>query len=612
MVGMTVLQSYKAAWQRRALNIPLLIGIRVLSVALIAPIVVLVVQAGVALSGQAALTDQDIAHFILSPIGFPIFILIAAIWLIGSVVGVAFMTVSLLRDDWTMQSALAAASGLVLARFSLVLRFSISLILRLLVIVLPAAAVGAVMASVLIGDFDINYYLTVRPPEFFLAVGLGGIIAAGVAWVLVPSLLSWAVALHCVMFDRTAPSAAFAKSSAQMDGQRLPLLKDLLIWLALRSVVSSALAVIAGFLITTLPDLMGGGLRFRLFVALVCAGFWALGGLIVSAISLSALSQLLLARYGDASHTELAQAQPTAPSRLLALGSSALLAVVVFGSVSSTLLAPRLETKDDALIIAHRGAAGAFPENTLASIGGAVDAGADWVEIDVQETADGEVVVFHDSDFMKLSGDPTKIWDVTSADLDRLDIGSWFDPRFADERVPSLTDALSAVRDRATLLIELKYYGHDKDLEAQVIAAVEQAGMSDQIAIMSLKYPAVEKMRSLRPGWQTGALAATAAGDIAALDVDFVAVNAVTANTRLVRRLREQNKKLFVWTVNNPLDMSAMLSLGVDGLITDEPELAREVIAARRDLNGLERLYLVLLEHLGLTDQTRGNLESGA
>ena len=106
---------------------------------------------------------------------------------------------------------------------------------------------------------------------------------------------------------------------------------------------------------------------------------------------------------------------------------------IAFGSV-------RLE--DDVAIMAHRGSSSAAPENTMAAFRQAIADGADWIELDVQETADGEVVVLHDSDFMKLAGNKLKIWDATMDDLKNIDVGSRFAPQFKEERVPTLGEVL--------------------------------------------------------------------------------------------------------------------------------------------------------------------------
>lgn len=277
------------------------------------------------------------------------------------------------------------------------------------------------------------------------------------------------------------------------------------------------------------------------------------------------------------------------------------LALGVFGSTAGGIALESIQTQDNVAIIAHRGAAGARPENTLASVRKAIEDKADWIEIDVQETADGKVVVIHDSDFMKLSGRGLKIWDATLSELAQIDIGSWFDPAYAGERTPTLAQVLDMARNRAKVLVELKYYGHDVDLEARTVRVIERAGMAAQVSIMSLKYPAIQKVREIRPDWRTGVLAATTIGDVTRLEGDFIAVNAAQVGPRLVSAAKAAGKDLYVWTVNDPLRMSAMMSMGVDEIITDEPALARQVLADRAAMSSAQRLLLLLAERLGLS-----------
>ena len=215
----------------------------------------------------------------------------------------------------------------------------------------------------------------------------------------------------------------------------------------------------------------------------------------------------------------------------------------------------------------------------------------------------------HDSVFVKVAGNPWKFWDATLADLEAIDIGSWFDPAFAAERTATLEQVLLAAKDKSGVVIELKYYGHDEDLEQRVIDIVEATDMVDQVKIMSLKTDAVAKMRKLRPEWNVGLLASASLGNMWDLDVDFLAVNSATMSRQLVRGSHDVGKEVYVWTVNDALSVSGMLSFGVDGLITDEPALARQVLADRKTLSGVERLVLGLAGRIGLDVPHRGDDE---
>ncbi|MCK5515484.1 MAG: hypothetical protein KAI39_01320, partial [Desulfobulbaceae bacterium] len=218
--------------------------------------------------------------------------------------------------------------------------------------------------------------------------------------------------------------------------------------------------------------------------------------------------------------------------------------------------------------------------------------GTDWIEIDVQESSDGEVVVIHDSDFMKLAGVNLKVWNGTLQQLKEIDVGSWFSPDFSNERVPTLAEVLNEAQGKARVMIELKYYGHDQQLEQLVVDIVEQAEMVNDVAIMSLKYDGVRKIRKLRPDWVVGLLSAKAIGNTAKLDVDFLAVNMAMATPKFISKAQSAGKQLFVWTVNDQISMSRIISMGVDGIITDEPELARTVLTERLNMSSVERLLI--------------------
>jgi glycerophosphoryl diester phosphodiesterase len=169
---------------------------------------------------------------------------------------------------------------------------------------------------------------------------------------------------------------------------------------------------------------------------------------------------------------------------------------------------------------------------------------------------------------------------------------------------------LLAAKDQAKVLIELKYYGHDVELEKRVARVVEEAGMANEVAVMSLKRAGVEKMQQVRPDWPRGILAATAIGDLSSLDADFLALNTGQISIPLIRQAHNQGKRIYAWTVNEPVTMARLISMGVDGLITDEPALARKVMDSRNQLSGVERLMLWLndqfdLERLQLTADAR-------
>jgi glycerophosphoryl diester phosphodiesterase len=165
--------------------------------------------------------------------------------------------------------------------------------------------------------------------------------------------------------------------------------------------------------------------------------------------------------------------------------------------------------------------------------------------------------------------------------------------------VPTLAEVFAACKGKARVIVELKSYGHDQRLEERVVEIVEAAGMEKNCLFMSLNYDMVRKMKKLRPSWRCGVLVAKALGDLTSLNSDFLAVEARLATGRLVRRAHRAGQEVYVWTVNDPAWMLVAMSHGVDGLITDKPDLALQVVARRAQMSDTQRLLLALMIRLG-------------
>ncbi|MDQ1348141.1 MAG: glycerophosphoryl diester phosphodiesterase [Acidobacteriota bacterium] len=426
----------------------------------------------------------------------------------------------------------------------------------------------------------------------------------GLAELLVQRLVSWSLALPVVLFEDVPPRRALAESARRTAGERRRILRVLLVWGGASFLLASVVpAAIFGLGRLAAPYGLGNvGWVLGFMLALLAA--WVLTNLLISWCNTSAFALLIVQIYrrlggsGSGIRSRLAAAEALAAGDAIHLTFARLMgALVVLALVAGGIgfyLLRGVRGTDQVVVIAHRGAAASAPENTLASVERAIDQGADFVEIDVQETADDQIAVLHDSDLMKVAGVDLKIWDATLERLAGIDIGSWFAPEFHGERVPLLREVLERARDRARVMIELKYYGHDIALEQRVVDIVEGLGQAGNVVAMSLEYDQVRKMRELRPKWTLGLLTAKAVGDLTTLDADFLAVNAGIATRSFVRRAHARGKKVYVWTINDPVQMFRMLNLGVDGLITDKPAIARWVIERRSRLSSAERLLVGL------------------
>jgi glycerophosphoryl diester phosphodiesterase len=493
-------------------------------------------------------------------------------------------------------------------------------VLRLLLIAIPFLAAIGVVYLVLLDENDINFYLTDTPPEFRQAVVLAGAILAALAIVLLYQVAKWLLALPLGLFTGSRGGRALLDSAAATRGRVWTIAFWLAAWLVSVALASTGITYLIGRLGGLLiPDLEAGLwlVATGLGLTLLLAGVANLG----AQVFFTSLFPLLLVRLfvSMAGPGRLAPAisRPgtlgeTASFRIpgkafLGAGVAALAGV----TLTAYFLAGSIDPEQSAVIIAHRGASGSAPENTMAAFERAIADGADWIELDVQENADGTVVVAHDSDFMKVARNGLKIWDATDDDLASIDIGSWYGPEFGDQRVPTLRQVLERARDEIGVVIELKYYGHDRELESRVVSIVEDAAMASEVMLMSLSRTGLGKAADLRPSWTRGLLATVSIGDLTRLDLDFLALNAAAATRSEIRRAHQRGMKVYVWTVNAPLQMSVMLSRGADGIITDEPAAARRVLALREQLSPLGQLVVWIAGETGLLKDLEEPSEQG-
>ncbi len=583
---------------------------KVVAYIFLTPLLALLLRLFLWLSGNTVLADQDILFFVLGPVGLVGVIAIASVWLCI----VALELAALMLILATGESRKSTVRPIQAVQFALlnalpVVKVTLRMVAWSLVIAAPFLITVAAIYFGLLSDYDINYYLKERPPVFVGSVAIAAVLAIVLAILLLRLFSRWFFALPLVLFENAKPSTALRLSGERTLGHRPRLLLWILVWYLITTMVSAVItSILLKFGQVVVPK-AAGSLSTLVFAIGVSLLVWTLANVIINLFSTTFFAAMLIRLYQRFGCTEPIKLERhgIAPDRSkprLRFSAIPVWAFCVIGIIAAsgigiyTFSTVRLD--DDVSIVAHRGASHAAPENTMAAIRLAIEEGADWVEIDVQETADGEVAVFHDSDFMKLAGVNLKIWDATREDLKRIDIGSWLSPEFKDERVPLLTDLLAYCKGKVKVDIELKYYGHDKQLEQRVVDIVEAHDMATQVMVMSLKIESVRKMKSLRPGWKVGLLMSVTAGDLRKIDADFLAVNAGFADWAFIKRAHAIDKEVLVWTVNDPISMSNMIGRGVDGLITDKPGLARTVLKMRSELNAAERLLLELAGILGV------------
>jgi glycerophosphoryl diester phosphodiesterase len=270
------------------------------------------------------------------------------------------------------------------------------------------------------------------------------------------------------------------------------------------------------------------------------------------------------------------------------------------------------------LVIAHRGASGLAPENTLVAFSLAIALGADGVEMDVQMSRDGRPVVIHDSRVNRTTNEKGNVLRFTLDQLQRLDAGSWFErrlsrrprvramvgrisdeaglpaPRFSGEPVPSLEDVLLLLKPARLqrIYVELKgTVGSQQDLLDSVLALVRRHGVDRAITLLSFDHTLVRRAKGLASDVRTAALfpakgrslistrsiirSAESAG------VDEVALHFGLATRRSINALHERGLAVSVWTANSKLAMRRIAASGADSIMTNFPNRLRDVLELR-------------------------------
>ncbi|HTP01753.1 MAG TPA: glycerophosphodiester phosphodiesterase family protein [Anaerolineales bacterium] len=238
------------------------------------------------------------------------------------------------------------------------------------------------------------------------------------------------------------------------------------------------------------------------------------------------------------------------------------------------------------IIFAHRGARLHAPENTLAAFELARAEGADGIELDAKLTADGEIVVFHDATLERTTNGSGAVAARTLAELRELDAGGWFSAEYRGQKIPLLEEVFDALGDKLLINVELKNYATPGDyLVETVCALVARCGLDKRVVFSSflghnLKkagriLPSVPRALLALPGWK-GAWARSfgfAFGDYASLNSSIRDVDVPQ-----VKRVHRLSRSIMVWTVNQPDDMLRLQRWGVDGILTDDPGLAAQVL----------------------------------
>ncbi|QHQ60413.1 hypothetical protein Ana3638_06205 [Anaerocolumna sedimenticola] len=248
-------------------------------------------------------------------------------------------------------------------------------------------------------------------------------------------------------------------------------------------------------------------------------------------------------------------------------------------------------------VTSHRGFSGDVPENTLPAIEKAIEEQADFIEVDVRMTKDGELVLLHDSNLKRTTGLNKNIWDVNYSDLSSLDAGSWKNKVYIGTPIPTLGEVFDLCKGKVNLNLDLKFHTNKEELEDKVVALIEEYEMEWQCVISSTNLPTLEKVKLLDPDIRTGYITYQIYRGYLADDIiDFFSIRSNLVTKTVSSEVHKSGKEIHVWTVNSKNELERMKRLGVDNVITDDPSYAKEVLYQEESNRFLITLLKIMME----------------
>lgn len=244
---------------------------------------------------------------------------------------------------------------------------------------------------------------------------------------------------------------------------------------------------------------------------------------------------------------------------------------------------------DNFTAIAHRGASAYYPENTMISFEGAIAMGADMVELDVQLTRDGEVVVFHDEKLSRCTNGKGKISDYTLVELKKLDAGSWLDKKYKSAKIPTLEEVLKLCRGKIAVNIEIKTEAVRENIkggiEEKSLKIVEQSGMREHIVFSSFDPRALKHLKQIDSSAATAVLFGKKryGSKLPAQIMDLLAADAFNCSQdelskKWFTNIKANNIPVNIYTVNDKKNMRRFLEMGVSGIFTNKPDILKRVL----------------------------------
>ncbi|MFW5825582.1 MAG: glycerophosphodiester phosphodiesterase [Marinobacter sp.] len=566
-----------------------------LTLALLSPALGTLFSALEPVTGEGAITTGGVTSFLISPGG--------VLWMAATLTAIT-ATFTLEQAGMTIIASSVERGGeyrLTLSALSLVARRSGRLLWLALLqalghvaVALPFLLIVALAWWGLLSSYEVYFIRVTRPPALWWFLTITGVTLTCMGLCNGWLFLRWSLAVPIATLERTRARAALAASSQRIHGSKARLILPLALGGILLFVLPVAFTYLFQLMGSPYLALMPANPR-ALLPAITAYLTLYLLLMVVITFALSAGYSLLIYRVyltttgHSRQHHTATPPQSTGPRAWLV--EAMLIGVVV---VQATLIVSAFGTTEDVANTAHRGNAFAAPENTASALERAIKDGADYLEVDVRMTADGELILWHDVDLARVVGRPERISELNWNDIRHLDVGAWFSPDYKGERIVRLKELIRMARDRAGLFLDLKPDHNSRDLTREVVRMLRQENAVEGTVIAAAERHVLNEARAMEPSLRTALLAEFIIGPLDNEGFDILGLRYNQANAAAVARARQLGYELHVWTVNQPAVMSRMIDMGVDNIITDRPDVLAQILSEREQLTDAERLALKL------------------
>lgn len=575
---------------------------KIVAVAILGPLAAWIFNRLVATSGALVIGNEHIVSFFLSPVGSVAFILSGGLALAIVLAEQAGLIIIASQSEAGRRMKIFQAGWHVTKSLSRLVELAVRQVITSALYLAPLAGIGFVSFMVLTVDHDINYLLAAKPPSFWIGAAVVAVLALGGMLIIGMLYIRWVFSLPICVLAGDKPAAAMQKSRDLVSGNFRQIAVIIGGWFLLTLAAAGATTVLLDAFSTFFLRHIGENPTIVIGAVCVVLALYAFTAVVLTFIGFAINCLLITRLYVDISSRQgptrlryppakALEGKMVPPSLRKSVWGIAVLTLAIT-MISSYFIIDDIDFDHRVAVTAHRGSSKLAPENTLSAVRRAIEDGADFAEIDVQETADGVVVLFHDTDLMRIAGLKKNIWQVTYPEIKSLDVGSWFSKDYIGERIPTLVETIELARDKIKLNIELKFNGHEKQLVTNVVKIIEDHQFKSRCVISSLNFAGLQKVKELNPDLQTGFIVAKSIGNMFRADIDFLSLAASMVTADVVAAAGKSKKEVHVWTINSPDRMSYFIDLGVDNIITDYPARLVEMIKERETYSDVEKLLL--------------------